>query len=128
MRIKTISIILTLSTLIILLVGCIKDNAGSSDLENLVGTWQITNENEEYTFDFYENKSFYSYYIQTEPEDIHKGWGTFEFDNSKLCMYTPHGASGGEETYCYTYVFSENNEKLTLSTTEIGEMVLIKIS
>lgn len=117
---------LTMLVSIALIAGCIENNK-SGEVNRIIGTWKWIGEKEENTFTFYENLSFYSHYIQLLTGEEHKGWGKFYFNNTKICMYTSHGASGGEETRCYDYVFSENNKKLTLITDERLEITLIRL-
>ena len=123
--------IIVISTLLIisatLTIGCFEDNKDASDLNKLVGTWKWTGENEENTYNFYENHSLYSYYIHLETEETHEGWGTFDFNQSKLCMSTTHGHGGQSESYCYDYVFSEDNSQLTLSSVNLQIVTLNKI-
>jgi hypothetical protein len=128
MRIKIIIILLLLLVLFILLIGCIDDNAESSDLENLVGTWTYTGDIYVSKITFYENLSLYSNSTIISNQEVHEDWGEFWFDQSKLCMYTHMGYSGEEESTCYSYYFSENNTKLTLTAPGLTNSVLIKLS
>ncbi len=125
MKITVISILLIIS--INLTSGCFENDKNISDFDKLIGTWKWNGESVEITFSFYENQTFYSYSVVLDTQKIHKGWGTFYFNNSKLCMYSPDGISGGPETNCYNYSYSENNKKLTLSTAEFGELILLKV-
>lgn len=133
MRLKPIiSIIMSLLALTVLLAGCIQDDSSitatdSSDLEKLVGTWRYSGETYVSTISFYKNFSLYSNSTIFSTQEVHKDWGEFWFSENKLCMHSPHGASGAEETYCYNYVFSENNKKLTLTSPGLTDSVLLKI-
>ena len=128
MKIRIVGISLLIPILILLFAGCLQENSDSSDLYRLIGTWEWISENEKNTYIFYENKSLYSSYINLETGETHKGWGVFEFNQNKLCMSTTHGHNGKNESYCYDYVFSQNNSKLVLSTTGLATVTLIKIS
>ncbi len=127
MKIKTISISLLLTLSIIPLIGCLQENSVTSDFDKLIGTWEWVGENEKNTYIFYQNQSLFSSYINLDTGETHRGWGVFEFNQSKLCMSTTHGHSGKTESYCYDYVFSENNSRLTLSATGLTTVTLIKI-
>lgn len=128
MRIKIICILLLLLALVILLSGCINDNTESSDLEKLVGTWTYSGEIYVSTITFYENFSLYSNSTILSNQEVHEDWGEFWFDQNKLCMYTHMGYSGDQESPCYSYTFSEDNKKLTLSAPGLTDSVLIKVT
>ena len=127
MRLKIIVILLPIFISIIFITGCTEDKNNASDLDKIVGTWEYTGEDFVSVISFYENLSLYSNSTIISNQEVHEDWGEFWFSENKLCMYTHMGASWGEETYCYNYIFTNDNKKLTLTTPGLPDSILIKI-
>ncbi len=77
---------------------------------------------------FYQSQSLFSSYINLDTGEIHRGWGVYLnlIKAGSVCL-RHSGHSGKTESYCYDYVFSENNNRLTLSATGLTTVTLIKI-
>jgi len=106
--------------------GCIDNDEKSKFL----GTWISGDETEEYEFTFYENNSFYSYYVyhfNDGTNENHKGRGEYEITNDqKIRMFTSHGMGGAydEETYSYDFIDS-NHLELTTSTNQKYDLIKV---
>ena len=109
----------------IFFAGCI----GGYDLDKFIGTWEWTEGAEENTFTFYQNSSFYSYYINHVNNETHEGWGEYELEstNNTLHMFTSHGEGGETDSEYYDYEFYENDSQLTLTSSEGQTVELTKV-
>ena len=105
-------------------IGC----TSVTDSDRLIGTWEWKDGLQENTFIFYQNGSFYSYYLHYSTNETHKGWGEFELKNDQLYLYTSHGLDGQIDSEYYDYIFSEGDTKLTVSSDKFGTIILNKIS
>ena len=116
--------IVALLFVISLFIGC----TGMTDKEKLLGTWKWTDTEQENTFYFYQNDTFYSYYIHYATNETHKGWGDFELKSNQLYLYTSHGIGGQIDEEYYNYKFSEDYKQLTLASKVKGEILLNKVN
>jgi len=103
-------------------------NITQNDTSRFIGTWEWSDETQEYEFIFYENGSFHSSYINHAINETHKGWGNYELKDNKLYLSTSHGYGGKSDSAIYDYEFSDNNTRVTLSSSERSTMTLIKVS
>lgn len=99
-----------------------------NDTIRLIGTWEWSDEIQEWKFIFYENASFYSYYINHAINETHKGFGNYELKDNKLYLSTSHGYEGKPDSAIYDYEFSDNNTKVTFSSIGRSTMILTKVS
>ena len=103
-------------------------NITQNDTSRFIGTWEWSDETQEYEFIFYENGSFHSSYINHAINETHKGWGNYELKDNKLYLSTSHGYGGKSDSAIYDYEFSNNNTQVTLSSSGRSTMTLIKVS
>lgn len=114
--------IVALLFVINLFIGC----TSVTDSDRLIGTWEWKDGLQENTFIFYQNGSFYSYYIHHATNETHEGLGEFELKDNQLYLYTSHGIGGQTDSQYYDYMFSEDDTKLTLSSDKHGTVILTK--
>ena len=83
-----------------------------------------------YEFIFYENTSFYSYYVNhANDNETHKGWGNFELlKERKIRLYTSHGFGGQADDKTYDYQFLNEDTHVILNNNEISPFTMIKVT
>lgn len=117
--------ILILLFLFLLLSGCVNDS--NSEMNKFIGKWEWSDTIQDYEFTFYENGSFYSYYVNHANNETHKGWGEYSvLDDSKVRLYTSHGYGGMSDDKTYEYLFSDDDTKVTLTIDNLSIMTLTK--
>ena len=141
MKNKFLSIItLLLLALLICLTGCQEQNNqngnqtnGKNDDKNVnkfLGDWEAIIDPPEYeSWSFYENHTVKNYLLQKFEDQILPSttWFDYTYDTTTLCFST--GTPGSPEYFsiCYSYAFSQNTTRLTLSSNGIVIIDLIKL-
>lgn len=102
------------------------------DTSKFIGTWEMepqeVGQNVSQTYIFYENGTLLSIYIDYDSNETHVGWADYKVEGGKLCAKThPHGAITDNESYCYDYEFSDGDTRMTLTTSELPTVTLIKV-
>lgn len=98
-------------------------NQHNTTVNRFLGSWEAVDVAPEYeSWTFYANHTVENYLVQIFEEQPlpSTSWFTYSYDNSTLCFTA--GSSPSAPDYmliCYTYTFSQNTTRLTLSSNGI---------
>jgi hypothetical protein len=118
----------------ICLSGCQESNNQNGNQpetakKKIIGDWSVVTAGlEEETYSFYENntaKDVFNQLFEGQPITT-ISWYDYTIDNTTLCLLTKN-LSADNISLCYSYVFSENATRLTLSFNNVEVMDLVKI-
>ena len=118
---------------LIILSGCIFTDSNSSqdDTIRFIGTWELepfegSDPRDTATYTFYKNGTLLSIFDDYDGE-VHQGLAYYTVDDGSICMKTvPHGSITDNDSYCYSYIFSLEDTRLTLFNAELPSVILVK--
>ena len=104
----------------------------NKDTSRFFGTWELepfegSDTRDTTTYIFYNNGTLLSIFDDYDGE-VHSGLAYYTVEDGKICMKTkPHGAITDNDSYCYSYIFSIEDKRLTLYNIELPTVLLVKV-
>jgi len=103
----------------------------NTTVNRFLGDWEAIDIAPEYeTYSFYANLTVKNYLVQIFEEQPlpSESWFNYTYDSTTLCFSTDSSPSSPDYmSICYTYVFSQNATRLTLSSNSIVIIDLVKM-
>jgi len=122
--------------LVVALSGCIDNNLTGGtvhgDAGKFIGAWELepfegSDTRDTTTYIFFENGTFISTFNDYDGVP-HTGTGDYNLEDGVICMKThPHGAITDNDSYCYSYIFSIEDKRLTLYNIDLPTVMLVKV-